>query len=72
MYVLPSTPSDFRSAANVRADIRRILKADGMLTTERRPPPPKTPDRVTLLERRVAAQEQRLAVLEQILKERMS
>lgn len=68
MYVLPSTPSDFRSAANVRADIRRILKEDGMLTTtERRPPAPRPPDRVTLLERRIVALEQRNAMLEQRL-----
>lgn len=66
MYVLPITPSDVRAAANVRADIRRILREDGLLiTAERRPPAPKTPDRITLLERRIVALEQRLAVLEQ-------
>ena len=70
MYVLPATPSDFRSAANTRGAIRRLLRADGMLTTaERRPPAPKAPDRVTLLERRVVALEQRLAVLEQRLRD---
>jgi hypothetical protein len=65
MYVLPMTPSDIRAAANTRADIRRILREDGLLITERRPPAPKTPDRITLLERRIVALEQRLAVLEQ-------
>ena len=30
-YVLPGTPSDWRSARNVRADIRRLLKADGLI-----------------------------------------
>ena len=58
VYTLPCTPSDVRSAANVRADIRRILRGDGVLTTvERKPPPPRTLDRTTLLERRVAALE---------------
>lgn len=66
MYSLPATPSDVRSAANTRAQIRRILREDGMLiTAERRPPATKTPDRITLLDRRLAALEQRLAVLEQ-------
>ena len=31
-YVLPGTPSDWRSARNVRADIRRLLKADGLIS----------------------------------------
>jgi hypothetical protein len=71
MYSLPITPSDFRSAANTRAQIRRILREDGMLMTrERRPPAAvKAPDRVTLLERRIVALEQHLAVLEQTIKE---
>jgi hypothetical protein len=44
MYVMPLTPSDVRSAANTRADIRRILREDGLLlTTERRPPAPRPP-----------------------------
>jgi hypothetical protein len=66
MYSLPCTPSDIRSAANTRAEIRRILREDGMLpTAERRPPAPRPLDRVTVLERRVATLEQRLAVIEQ-------
>jgi hypothetical protein len=67
MFVLPLSPSDVRAVANTRAEIRRILREDGMLSaTEHRPsPPPKTPDRITLLERRVAALEQRFAALEQ-------
>jgi hypothetical protein len=68
MYSMPSTPSDVRSAANTRADIRRILREDGMLfTAERRPPAPKMPDRATVLERRIVALEQRNAMLEQRL-----
>jgi hypothetical protein len=68
MYSMPLTPSDWRSPNNVRADIRRILREDGLLVTEERRTPPRPPaptDRVTLLERRVA-------VLEQIIKERLS
>jgi len=34
-YVLPATPSDWRAPRNVRAGVRHILRADGML--ERRP-----------------------------------
>lgn len=65
-YTLPGTPSDWRSTANVRADIRRILRADGVLPlTERKPPAPKPASRVDLLERRVATLEQRLTALEQ-------
>jgi hypothetical protein len=68
MYTLPTSPSDFRSKANVRADIRRILKADGMLTpVERKPAAPKPVDRLTILEHRTVAQEQRIAALEQII-----
>ena len=45
-YTLPGTPSDWRSTANVRADIRRILRADGVLPlTERKPPAPKPASR---------------------------
>jgi hypothetical protein len=63
MYSLPLTPSDVRSAANTRAQIRRILREDGMLlTAERKPLAAKTPDRITLLERRVAQLEQVLAL----------
>ncbi len=31
MYSMPLTPSDVRSAANVRAEIRRMLRNDGIL-----------------------------------------
>jgi hypothetical protein len=57
-YSMPLTPSDWRSPNNTRSDIRKILKKNGvLLTTERKPPPTPKPDRVTLLERRVAALE---------------
>lgn len=56
-YTLPCTPSDIRSPHNVRADIRRLLREDGVLTMAPKPPVFKQPDRFTLLERRVAALE---------------
>jgi polyhydroxyalkanoate synthesis regulator phasin len=53
-----------RSAANTRAQIRRILREDGMLiTAERKPLAAKTPDRITLLQRRVAQLERQVLVL---------
>ena len=55
-YTLPCTPSDIRSPHNVRSDIRRLLREDGVLTTTPKPVF-KQPDRFTLLERRVAALE---------------
>ena len=59
-YTLPCTPSDVRSPHNVRADIRRMLREDGVLTTPEQPPAPRQPDRITALERRVAALERQL------------
>jgi hypothetical protein len=53
---LPGTPSDRRSAQNVRSGIRRILKADGLITAELvapPTPPPKLAQRVSRLERLV-------------------
>jgi hypothetical protein len=62
LYSLPSTPSDWRSPRNVRADVRRILRTDGILPA---PPPKPTPpqrklDRLAELEQRVGALEQEL------------
>jgi hypothetical protein len=59
IYHVPATPSDWRSAHNTRADIRRMLREDGVLTTPERaeppsPPAPK-PDRIAELERRLQA-----------------
>jgi hypothetical protein len=56
-YTLPCTPSDIRSPRNVRADIRRLLREDGVLTTTPKSPVVRQPDRFTLLERRIAALE---------------
>jgi hypothetical protein len=57
-YAVPGTPSDVRSAHNVRADIRRMLRADGLTaapkpSAERLPPPrpPTLEQRVARLER---------------------
>jgi hypothetical protein len=64
MYSMPITPSDVRSASNTRAGIRRMLREDGMLLTpERKPAAAKAPDRITLLERRVAQLERQVLVL---------
>jgi hypothetical protein len=57
VYTLPCTPSDVRSSHNVRADIRRLLREDGVQTATPKSPVVKQPDRFTLLERRVAALE---------------
>jgi hypothetical protein len=56
-YTLPCTPSDVRSSHNVRADIRRLLREDGVQTTAPKSPVAKQLDRFTLLEQRVAALE---------------
>ena len=33
MFAVTGTPSDWRSAENVRHDLRKILRGDGMLAT---------------------------------------
>jgi hypothetical protein len=62
-YSLPATPSDWRSAPNTRADVRRMLKNDGLITApepaERPSPPPKQPS----LEQRVSKLEELVAQL---------
>jgi hypothetical protein len=67
IYAIPGTPSDVRSPLNVRADIRRLLRADGVAVgpekTESSPLQPRKPDRVTELEQRVAALERAIAQL---------
>jgi hypothetical protein len=65
IYSVPGTPSDVRSPRNVRADIRRLLREDGVLVTQERPasPPARKPDRVTVLEQRIAALEREMAEL---------
>ena len=65
VFAVPGTPSDWRSAENVRLDLRKILRADGMLETPQpRPAPVKQPSRIELLERRLAEVERRLGILD--------
>ncbi len=58
IYTLSGTPSDWRSSHNVRAEIRRMLREDGLLAAPERPegptsaPTPKL-DRLAELERRM-------------------
>jgi hypothetical protein len=63
-YVLPGTPGDWRSVKNVRSEIRRILRADGLITTPDAPVEPPRPPRPRSLECRVEELERRVAVLE--------
>ena len=62
VFSVPGSPSDWRSPRNVRANVRRILRADGVLPPPppKPPAPPKPPDRIAELERRVGALEQEL------------
>lgn len=64
VFAVPGTPSDWRSAENVRRDLRKILRADGLLgLPEPRPQAPvKQPSRIELLERRLAEIERRLGI----------
>jgi hypothetical protein len=63
-FTIPGTPSDVRSPANTRRDVRNLLRECGVNLNQERPkPPPKRPDRITLLERRVAALEHELTKL---------
>jgi hypothetical protein len=57
-HVLPGSPSDRRPPNNVRADIRRMLKADGLLvdapTTQEKPRRLSVEQRLQRLEQLVA------------------
>jgi hypothetical protein len=58
-YTMPCTPSDpLRGPKNTRADIRRMLRADGVLQQTKAQPVIRPPDRITRLEQRVATLEQ--------------
>ena len=62
---IPGSPSDWRSEANLKADVRRMLRADGLLVDPTPAKPrPKPPDRLSRLEQTVRSLEQRLAKLE--------
>jgi hypothetical protein len=56
------SPSDSRSIANTRANVRRILKADGLLV-DRAPPAPWQLSQIEKLEQRVTALELEVAQL---------
>jgi hypothetical protein len=43
VYSVPGTPGDWRSLHNTRAQIRRLLRADGVLTNPERSDPPQPP-----------------------------
>jgi hypothetical protein len=72
VYTVPSTPSDWRSTRNVRAEIRRLLREDGVITLPLKQvdPPPRKLDRITALERLVAELGQRVIELEKIIAKR--
>jgi hypothetical protein len=59
----PCTPSDWRDPENTRRDVRKILRADGVIVAPEPAPPPRTPSRVELLERRIAALERAIETL---------
>ena len=53
VFAVPGTPGDWRSVENTRHDLRKVLRADGMLDDGGRPaPPPRQPCRLKLIERR--------------------
>jgi hypothetical protein len=62
IYSMPGTPSDYRSVANTRAEVRRLLREDGFLV-DREPTKPRPLDRMSRLEQRVAAVELELAAM---------
>jgi hypothetical protein len=62
MLSISITPSDRFAPAKVRADVRRLLRADGMLV-DRAPAKPRPLDRMSRLEQRVAAVELELAAM---------
>jgi len=66
VYVFPSTPSDHRGLANARADLRRIMRADGLITAPE-PRAPRAPTPVQRLQARVRALEAALAAAQSAL-----
>ena len=64
LYTLPATPSDHRGHANGVADVRRMLRADGMLIETPRQPRQLTP--VQRLQARVRELERELALARRV------
>jgi hypothetical protein len=58
-FTVAGSPSDWRSPENTRRDLRRLLREIGVIAApDPRPAaPPRTPSRVELLEKRIAALE---------------
>jgi hypothetical protein len=67
VYTIPVTPSDWRSEHNTRADVRRLLREDGVGIAEKSEPavpPTRKLDRISELERRVARLEEAIRTIE--------
>jgi hypothetical protein len=67
VYTIPVTPSDWRSEHNTRADVRRLLREDGVGVAETPEPataPARKPDRISELEQRVARLEEAMRTIE--------
>src|SRR5262245_40487197 len=63
VYTIPGTPGDWRSPHNVRAEVRRMLREDGLLAAPERleestPAPTPKLDRFAQLERRMTMLEE--------------
>jgi hypothetical protein len=59
-FTIPASPSDWRAPHNTKSDLRRLLKELGVITAPEPKPsaaPCRQPDRISILERRVAALE---------------
>jgi hypothetical protein len=69
VYTLPATPSDWRSPLNTRAEIRRMLREDGVLHAPERPKPPPRPAPKPV--GRLGEIERRLAELEAIVRTKL-
>jgi hypothetical protein len=67
MYSMSQTPSDHRAPLNVRSDIRNMLREDGLLNDETKPPPPPSlppaAQRIANLERQVTVLRREVAEL---------
>lgn len=61
---IPGSPSDWRWEANLKADVRRMLREDGLLVADPAPAPAKPPNRLAQLTQKVRQLEERLAKLE--------
>jgi len=65
VYTMPVTPGDnIRGPRNTRADIRRMLREDGVLQQTKTQPPVKPPDRMTRVEQRMVTLESAVVELQ--------